>query len=215
MFKKKCPKCGERINKNFEFCPICGNNQKSRYDKEDFGLIGKNDIIEESMFSSGGSFMEKMFETAFKVLEKQMKNLPNDFIENRKIISSDFPGKVHVQFFVNGKRVFPQIREEKNMQTRPKKPRINISEDKIKKMSKLPRIEPESNLKRVGRRVFYEIAVPGIEDINDIIINKLENSLEIKAIAKDKIYSKTLNVSLPVAGCRLINGNLILELVGN
>ncbi len=213
MFKKKCPSCSEKINKNFDFCPICGSNQRSKYEKEDFGLIGKNDIIEESMFNSGGSFMEKMFETAFKVLEKQMKNLPNEFAENPKINSS-LPNNLHMQFFVNGRRVFPQIIDNKQVKPAVKKQKIIIPEGRLKEISKLPRQEPSSKLKRMSGKVIYELEVPGVKNIEDIIINKLENSVEIKALAQDKVYSKTLNIKLPVLGYRLADGNLSVEFQG-
>src|SRR3989344_5015857 len=165
MFKKKCVKCGEKINKNFDFCPVCGLNQKSKYDKEDFGLLGKNDIIEEPLFNTGNSFIEKMFETAFKVLDKQIKHLI-------------------------------------------KKPKNIISEDRLKQISRLPREEPSSKLKRMSGKIIYELNVPGVRNIEDIIINKLENSVEIKALAEDKVYSKTLNIKLPVLGYKLSDGNL-------
>ena len=50
--------------------------------------------------------------------------------------------------------------------------------------------------------------------IDDVFINQLENSIEIKALSKDKVYSKILNVNLPILRYRLSNGNLILELQG-
>lgn len=211
MFKKKCGKCGEKINKNFDFCPVCGSNQKSRFEKEDFGMIGKNDIIEEPILNAKGSFMEKMFETAFKVLEKQMKNLPNEFANQP---TSSLPNNMHIQFFVNGKRVLPQMTD--NRQTRPiiKKSKNNISESRLKEISKLPREEPSSKLKRMSGKVIYELNVPGVKNIEDIIINKLENSVEIKALAEDKVYSKTINIKLPVLGYRLTDGNLSVEFQG-
>ena len=46
MFGKKCPKCNERVNKNYDFCPSCGTNLDSPQDKMDYGLLGKNDNIE-------------------------------------------------------------------------------------------------------------------------------------------------------------------------
>ena len=210
MFKKKCGKWGEKINKNFDFCPVCGLNQKSKYDKEDFGLLGKNDIIEEPLFNTGNSFIEKMFETAFKVLEKQMKNLPNDFINQPVTI----PNSMHIQFFVNGKRVLPDNFSNKQIKPLIKKPKNIISEDRLKQISRLPREEPSSKLKRMSGKIIYELNVPGVRNIEDIIINKLENSVEIKALAEDKVYSKTLNIKLPVLGYKLSDGNLSVEFLG-
>ena len=218
MFKKKCPKCRQKINKDFEFCPSCGKDQKSVYDEKDYGFIGRNDLIEEKDFFSGigDSFMEKMFSTAFKMLEKQMKNLPQELDENSKpkFQEAGIPNNLHMQLFVNGKRVFPQFAERKQINPQNKKPRINISKERLEKISKLPREEPISKLKRISGKIIYELNVPGVKNIEDIIINRLENSVEIKALAKDKVYSKTLNIKLPVLGYRLTDGNLSVEFQG-
>ena len=52
----------------------------------------------------------------------------------------------------------------------------------------------------------------GVVDVEDVLINQLENSIEIKALSKDKVYSKTLNINLPILSYELEKGNLILEL---
>ena len=48
--------------------------------------------------------------------------------------------------------------------------------------------------------------------MKDVIINKLENSIEIKAFTKEKVYVKLLPVNLPVLNYKLKDGKLILEL---
>ena len=67
-------------------------------------------------------------------------------------------------------------------------------------------------MKRLSGKLVYEFAVPGVNDIQDIIIHKLENSIEVKALSKDKIYSKTININLPILKYSLNKGSLILEL---
>ena len=61
-------------------------------------------------------------------------------------------------------------------------------------------------------KIVYEISVPGVHDIENVLINQLENSIEIKAISDKKVYSKTLNINLPIIGYNLNQGNLVLEL---
>ena len=72
MFSKKCPNCNSKIKDNFEFCPSCGNDLRSGYDKDDYGLLGKNDFIEEQpeITTLGDKFIEKIFNSATKLLEK-------------------------------------------------------------------------------------------------------------------------------------------------
>ena len=79
-------------------------------------------------------------------------------------------------------------------------------------MGKLPRETPTANVRRLGDLVIYEINIPGVKSLKDISISQLENSIEIKAIAKDKAYLKLLPVSLPILNYNLEKDKLILEL---
>jgi len=215
MFSKKCSRCSKKISKGYDFCPFCGNNFKSPLDKENYGIIGKNDIIEDNLFESfEGSFMDKIFNTAMKMLEKQIREMPNIEKEMRKEIQQNkksipYPSNLDIQFYVNGEKVFPQEQEKA-----PIKIKNNISDEQIQKFSKFPKQEPNSKLKRLSGKIIYEVEVPGVTDLKDVIISQLENSIEIKALGKDKIYSKTLNLNLPILGYKLEKDNLILELKG-
>ena len=226
MFKKRCPKCEKKIEKNYEFCPYCGRNLKSKTDEIDYGFLGKNDFLNEdtnSMLNIGGSFMDKMINNAMKMIEKQMKNMPNEFEQNAKINPQNrpqgIPSNMRIKFMVNGKEIpIKQINNRNLFQTTPQKqipiknPISQISENQSKKLAKLPRKEPKTTMKRLSKKLVYELEVPGVSNIQDIIINKLENSIEIKALSKDKIYSKTININLPILKYSLEKGSLILEL---
>lgn len=208
MFKKKCTQCQEKIEKSHKFCPFCGYNliSKNKYNNEDYGFLGRDDFDESNFESMFNNFpIRKLFKTAIKMTEKMMKNLqepnqPKQFQNN---------SNMDVQFFVNGKRVFPQKR-----QVQPQQQKINqeIFQKKAQQLAKLPRKEPKTTMKRLSGKLIYEFAVPGVQDINDILINQLESSIEIKALSKNRIYSKTLNLNLPIIGYGLNNENLILEL---
>ena len=87
-----------------------------------------------------------------------------------------------------------------------------ISDKNVERLANLPRKEPKTKMKRLSGKLIYELSIPGVVDLEDVLINQLENSIEIKAISKDKIYSKTLMVSLPILNCELEGGSLILEL---
>lgn len=99
--------------------------------------------------------------------------------------------------------------EEKDRKTKIKQP---ISEEKAKELAKLPRQEAESKVRRLSGKVIYEIELPGVKNIKDVIVNQLENSIEVKAFAKDKAYFKFLPVSLPLLNYKLEDNKLILEL---
>ncbi|MFA7707915.1 MAG: zinc-ribbon domain-containing protein [Candidatus Pacearchaeota archaeon] len=218
MFKKKCPRCEKKIEKEFDFCPYCGANLKSRYDDDDYGILGKNDFINKdtnSMLNFGGSFLDKMINNAMKMIEKQMQELPEGFEENMKRTQPKTTSNMRIRFMVNGKEI--PIRQANESQrtkinnTEEKKP-VKLTEQQTKQLAKLPRKEPKTTMKRLSGKLIYELAVPGVSNIKDIIINKLENSIEIKAISKDKIYSKNLNVNLQILRYSLEDENIILEL---
>jgi HSP20 family molecular chaperone IbpA len=219
MFKKICTNCNNKINKNYDFCPFCGNNSNSKHHKEDYGILGKNDVIENNFLNNNMNtpFIEKLFGQTLKILEKQMRTMSEnqEFTKKEERIPQRFPIKNNIQFFINGKRIFPE--ENQNIQNNiaPKNIKVNqLSKEKLEKLSKLPKKEPNSKVRRLGARVVYELELPGVNDINDILINRLENSIEIKALSEDTVYSKILNVNLPIIRYGLANGNLILELQG-
>jgi len=87
-----------------------------------------------------------------------------------------------------------------------------ISEEKARKISKLPREEAETKVRRLSNKIFYEISIPGVKSMKDVIINRLENSIEIKAFSKDKVFFKLFPISLPIIRHRLKDEKLILEL---
>ena len=69
-------------------------------------------------------------------------------------------------------------------------------------------------MKRIGNKIIYEVEVPGVDNIDNVMINQLETSIEIKALTKNKVYHKTLNLNLPILSYGLNDGNLVLELQG-
>jgi len=213
MFSKKCPNCKSKINKGFDYCPSCGNNLRSEYEREDYGFLGKNDLINnhENTFGFGDSVIDKIFNNTLKLLEKQMKNLTEDLTE-KSSQNPGFPNNLRVQFFVNGKNIFSQ---QKKLKPVKQQPIINrIDNEKIKKFSKLPKQEPISKMKRLSGKIIYELEVPGVNNLDDVLITPLENSVEIKALSEDRVYSKILNLKLPILRYGLVDGNLIVEFQG-
>jgi HSP20 family molecular chaperone IbpA len=213
MFNKKCPKCNKKIKKSSNFCPICGYNFFKEESSEDYGLIGKEDeIMGLDSLAMGNPFMEKMFTSALKILEKQMKELNKE--SNISNLDTTKPG-VDIQFYVNGKRVSPNIvpiKKRENITSEVIKQKTEISEEKRAMFKELPKKEPKSTIRRLGNKIVYELSVPGVDNIEDVLINKLENSIEIKALSKKTVYSKIININLPISKYALDNGNLILEL---
>ena len=208
--KKKCPKCKSKINKDFDFCPYCGNRSG---DNGNWGMLGKNDFSEnkdsfQEMF--GGGMLNKMLGSAMKMLEKEMQK------EMRKPQEQSTP-KTNFELYINGKKINPkniQVSRKPVMQTtkQPSNHKREFSEENLKKLPKLPRKEPTTNVKRFSDKLIYEIKVPGVKSINDVSIIQLENSIEVKAISKTKVYSKLIPLSLPIINYKLEKNILVLEL---
>lgn len=219
MFKKKkCKKCGEKISDKFSFCPNCGASVD--YEKENWGMLGKNDNIdpfdafEKGMFGGiSGKMLNRMLGGAMKMLEKEMK-------KNMENLQSNNIPKTNFELYINGKRVSPQNikvtrKEIPNKQNKPQhKTHTNyhFDEETQKKFAKMSKTEPITNVRRLSNKVIYEIDVPGVISIKDVSVIRLENSIEIRAITKDAAYKKIIPVDLPLRRYKLDNEKLILEL---
>jgi len=211
MFKKKkCSKCEKKLNDSFSYCPDCGKSTTSN--KEEYGLLGRNDFPEivsqspfDSMFSGfTGNMVGKMLNSAMKSLDKEM----------RKVESSEarMP-RTKFKLMINGKEV--DLNSGKPANQKPKTlpvKQIPLPENTLKEFSTLPQETPKTNIRRLSDAVIYEIAMPGVKSEKDISIRDLGKSIEIRAVTKDKAYTKTLTLGLPVMSYTLDKETLILEL---
>lgn len=204
--KKKCQECQGKLDSKFDFCPYCGTDVRNPSDKDEWGMLGKNDLPDQSLADNSllgglsGKMLNKMLSNAMKMLEKEMQK------------GSVEQPRSNFELFINGKKVSPEnIKFSKK--TVPKKQIVgSFSLENSKKFSELPKAEPNTNIRRLSNKVVYEIDVPGVENVEDILINQLENSLEIKAVGKDKAYKKLIPIDLPLKRYKLFKDKLILEL---
>jgi len=227
MFRKKCPKCRKRISKDFEFCPYCGCDIKRYRDEKNYGFLGKDDFLPD--FGIKMPFgLSRVFNTLMKQLDRQFKELDKELgtaekIERKgkkarvkstgiSISISTGTGKkpeIRVRGFGPGieiKQVSPKIEPAKKIT------KTIIPEAKVRKLARLPKTEAETKVRRLSNKIIYEINLPGVKSLSDIIINQLENSIEIKAFSEDKVYFKLLPIKLPILNYKLKKEKLILEL---
>lgn len=195
------------MSNKHRFCSFCGYPLKIDYEKEDWGMLGKDDFEEEKdLFSSAffggfsGSMLNKMLGSAMKMLEKEMsKTKPQTRTNIRLMIN----GK---EINLNGDSRMPDKRITKEL------PSSSFSKENLKKFATLPKKEPLTNIRRLSDKVIYEIKMPGIKSIKDVSIIKLENSIEIKALAKNQAYFKLISINLPITNYEITKGKLVLEL---
>jgi len=231
MFKKKCPRCSKKISKDHSFCPYCGTSTKDRgAEQRDYGLIGRQrdmpdlrDLGIKMPFGFNTIFntLLKQVDKQFKELDKQIgKDIENPEMKKPQIksnaisisISNATGEKPEIKISGHGPE-FEIIKHQIKPEQKPVKIKTpEISEEKARKLSKLPKKEAETTVRRLSNKVMYEIKLPGVKNKEDIIIHKLENSIEIKAFSKDKAYFKLIPVSLPILQYKLQKETLILEL---
>ena len=213
--KKECKSCGEEISKKYLYCPYCGNLSGEDLSKEDFGMLGEDDFedefenFHESLFNSaGGRVIGKMFESAMRILEKEIA-------KETKRNEQKPDSHTNFQLFINGKKVDDFGGRDVRQKVASRKKEIkskDLPRNSLKKFSKLPKNEPKTNVRRFSDKVIYEINIPGVKSLKDISIVKLESNIEVKAISKDKAYSKMIPVNFPITDYNFSKGKLVIEL---
>ncbi len=197
----KCNNCKSNMEKDFDFCPYCGSRVGNlEKERRDFGMLGKNDAIKEEIQPSplaGMGITDKMLNSLInsmmKSIDQQFRqaNTQNNNIENASI--EHLPNGIKIKI---GMPANQQISQPKPKQAKKKE----ITQEQLERMSKLPRAEAKSKIKRLSDRIVYELAVSGLESPEDVLISKLEAGYEIKAIGKKKVYTNSIPVTLPLRG---------------
>lgn len=219
MLKKRCKKCGEKVNRGYRFCPSCGNLMQAE-DNQDWGMLGKEDIEEEDLFSDAffkgfsGTMLNKMLGGAMKNAVKMLEEMEREKQKGVKMQNNETFPRTSVRLMINGQEInLNNSKKPKEEVQKTKKISIdNFSKENLKKFSELPKKEPKTSIKRFSDKIIYEIEMPGVKSMKDVFMNQLENSIEIKALSKEHAYYKLIPISLPVMDCELSEGKLVLEL---
>ncbi|MCX8193891.1 MAG: zinc ribbon domain-containing protein [Candidatus Pacearchaeota archaeon] len=235
MFGKKIKcSCGKKVDASFSFCPYCGINLKAKLerdkalDREVKTMMKEVEDAFEMPFFMRFPF-EKIVKRLVKDINKQFQEY-DEMLATEKIKPEQVSGIsisikqgpegepiVQVKQFGNKQSEKEEIPvktiKEKNNLKEPSK--LKISEAEASKLAKLPRQEPETKVRRLSDKIVYEILLPGVKNEKDIIINKLQNSIEIKAFAKEKAYFKLIPLGLPIKNYKFDKETLILELKPN
>ncbi len=204
MLKQKCPNCAKKIEKKYHFCPWCGKSIKQHKEKEEFGLLGRTDRIDNQE-----AFTPKTQQLPFN-LDKIMGGLIKQI--ERELSSSNNENGIPRGFNIKIQTGNPNQQGIMTQTPEKKMPIQNISEEETSRRQTLPKQEAESKVKRLSDKIIYEINVPGIKNKEDIIITKLEQGFEIKAYTKDYCYIKTIPLQIEIIGFTIKDNKLIVEL---
>ena len=192
------------------FCPTCGNNFIDlEREKEDFGLIGRNDFSEfesgESFFPPGLGITDKLVGS---ILNSMMKTLDDQFKNQFRETDKNME-KTEIRSFPNGIKIItgPINKNPQNRKIIPRK----IEKEQIERMNSLPRTKAKTNVKRLGNKIIYEILTPGLESPEDVFVSKLESGYEIKAIGSRKVYVNNVPINLPIKNYSIIDNKILVE----
>ena len=112
--------------------------------------------------------IKDLFNTVVREMPMMIRMIEKQMQSQEEINPNNIPENMRVQFFVNGKRLSPRpvmVRKQKKNQARPD---AKISKENLSKISKLPKKEPASKIRRIDGKVVYEFEVPGVKEIQDI-----------------------------------------------
>lgn len=230
--KESCSRCGKKMSKSDSFCPGCGQRLNTKRERnKDYGMLGKDDLFPEEERSPLDNLklpfgLNTIFNSLMKNLDKQFNEINKEMLEEQKrLSSSSFPRANSIRINISSFGNFPprisvstsdeNIKKNKQKENIIKqelaKTRNNFSEESMQKLLTLPRSEPKTNIKRISNKIIYEIDMPSVNSFDDVSIAQLENSIEIKAIGKNKIYSKLIPINLSITNHKFSKGKLILE----
>ncbi|HDD45935.1 MAG TPA: zinc-ribbon domain-containing protein [Candidatus Aenigmarchaeota archaeon] len=184
MINMKCPRCGSEVKSGWSYCPVCGFKLK-RVEEIPTDIFS---IVEREMKA-----FNKLFEKDFEFFD-----LTPWFRKGRKgftikiIQESGKEPRITVKTYGDidrekvEKELYDRFGIKSPLKAQPERKRvIDISTPKITE-------EPRSEIRRVGDKLIVDIHLPGVKKEEDIDIKVLENSVEVKAFAGEKVYFKIL-----------------------
>lgn len=212
--KKRCGNCGESVKTEYNYCPSCGES-----------LSGRKSRV-TTIFSP----FRNVFEDIDREFERIDKNFGTDYFK-KPHFAFKFPGgtggisitvlsgtgmrpKVDVKTYGQYKHVEPEIRKKLGVGTSGSL--VEQKEEPSYQKAGIPMIteEPQTDVRTMGSRQVITVKLPDVKSEGDIDIKKLEQSVEIKAIAGDKAYFKLIPIKGRIIGSKKFdNGVLTLEIV--
>ncbi len=196
MFSRKdpCPRCNSMLKRSFDFCPYCGCDVRNpERDLQEYGMLGKNELSANPPASMGLGVTDKLLNSLFtglmKTLESQMRGMAAPEVQNS-------PNGITI-------RVSPP--------SKSRSAKRSVSQEQIKRMNGLPRVEAKSDVRRLSDKVVYELKTPDVSSVEDVFVSKVESGYEVKAIGKNKVYVNTFSLDLPLKGFALDERGLTVE----
>jgi HSP20 family molecular chaperone IbpA len=199
----QCPVCGTRIEKDWGFCPRCGTRISGDFFDEIFSRMRKelaemNKLLEKDIeafdlspwfrdmdrkktIPKGSGFTIKIVHSADRKPEVSVRTFGNvDKTKLRKEMGELGVWQPSLGNQSSGKSEFSHA------PPKPKPPELVIK-------GPMKTEEPKTSVAKSASNVIVNIELPGVKaEGGNIEVSELENSVEVKALAKDKAYFKIL-----------------------
>lgn len=203
----KCPRCGADVERDWKYCPECGQNLRGGFRAGPFDDIFSR--LREEMRE-----MNQMFDRDLEAFDISpfFDRSPGKGFSVKISRSGNREPEVHVETYgdVDEEEIKERVRRQlgigevkaqkkekpKLKVGKPRKFRPEMGQRKKEKKPerKPPKVtkEPETEVRRLGDRVVVDMEVPGVDKEEDVEINELKSSVEVKAMTGDKAYFKIL-----------------------
>ncbi len=171
---RKCKNCGSELNKEWNYCPFCGNKIEPRW--KNILEFGMEDVMEKMMKMANDMLRD------FMGMDAERERMPA-------------PPQKHVVKI----RITPagvKVEQGGNVHNSPEMANVLTDRKDGKKERKFKSVkEPKiKSIKKEGSVIEVEMEVEGVKSPEDIEIIQLDESAEFRAYAKDTMYFKILDI---------------------
>ena len=182
----KCSYCSSNLDKNWEYCPGCG--ALLHVERDVFGdMFAK--VFDE--FKDMNSLFQKDIEAVD--LSPWLRKPKGRGFSIKIVTGSGQKPRVEVQSFgdVDENQLKSRVYSQLGVRDFAPKEVAEPAKPKVFKSPPKTTEEPKTEIKRIGDKVIVEINLPGAKK-EDIDVQELESSVEVKAVVGDKAYFKIL-----------------------
>ncbi len=178
-------------------------------ERADYGLLGLSDFdrhsgeaVQQEGLGIADRMINSIFNSMVNTINKQMQNQFREMKADDKAEIVSFPNGIKIKISGQNNNVAKQKQKQQKRE---------ISAELIRRINSLPKSKARGSMKRIGNKVYYEIAAPGIVSTDDVLVSKLESGYEVKAIGKKKVYVNSIPINLPLKSYSISDTKLLME----
>ena len=199
----KCPRCGNGVEKGWDYCPKCGRDLRSQeFFSDVFNRLHKefremdklfernieamdiSSLFRKPVKPRGSGFSIRITQSGGKRPDVSVKTFGN--VDREKIREELKKAGVNPPEDFRVEKEEPEGEEPREVQRQVAQP-IHAGMGEPKRTE-----EPQADVRRTDSKVIVDLELPGVKSEGHIEVKDLESSVEVKARAGDKAYFKIL-----------------------